>query len=84
LKPKKDSAAALGVWNKNIGGGAVGGSLDLLQQFVLPLPGPALKLFYAIALLLNYDPASLSDVCGDPSWDAFKKVSRFCWFSRLF
>jgi hypothetical protein len=75
LKPKKESAAILAVWNKTVGSGSLGPQLSSLQQFVLPLPGSALKLLFAIALLLNYDPVTLQDVGGDVTWDLYKKVN---------
>lgn len=75
IKPKTDTAAIVGAWNKAVGGGSIGPQLNSLQQYVLPLPSSALKLFNAVALLLNYDPATVQDVTGEITWELFKKVS---------
>ena len=74
IKPKTDTAAVLSAWSKVVGGGSLGGQLNTLEHYLLPLPSSALKLFYAIALFLNLDPVSVQDVTGELTWELFKKV----------
>lgn len=45
-----------------------------LTGYVLPPPAPVLNLFYALGCLLEYPPADLQNVCGDPDWAAIRKV----------
>lgn len=73
IKPKTDTAAVLNAWSKVVGGGSLGGQLNTLEHYLLPLPSSALKLFYAIALFLNLDPVSVQDVTGELTWELFKK-----------
>jgi hypothetical protein len=82
LKAKKDAAAVVSVWGRTIAAGNVGSQLKVLQNFVLPLPLPCLKLLYAVGLLINESPSNLQDVCGDPNWDVIKQV-RFYSISFL-
>ncbi len=74
-KAKAETAAVARVWSEQVGKSSLGVNLSFLTQFVLPLPLPALKLLYAIALFLNEEPASVQDVCGDPHWDSIRRVS---------
>jgi len=74
LKARTDAALALHTWSKVLANSPAGKQLSLLQQYLFPLPGPALKLLYVIALLINTPASSMQDVCGDISWDAMKSV----------
>lgn len=45
-----------------------------LKGYLLPPPAAVLNLFYAIGCLVEYTPADLQNVCGDPDWAAIRKV----------
>lgn len=73
-KAKSETAAVAAVWGEQVGKSQLGLNISLLNQFVLPLPLPALRLLYAMALFLNEDPATVEDVCGDPNWESIRKI----------
>lgn len=77
LKARNDAAAVAKVWSKHVSSGSIGSSISMFQNFVLPLSTSAVKLLYAIGLILNIDPIIIADKGGDASWEEIKKVSIF-------
>lgn len=73
IKAKKDAVTVLKVWNSKFGNGPISKGLLAMKQHVLPIPGPALKLLCAVGYLVNIPATSMLDVCGDPSWEVFRR-----------
>jgi len=68
LKPHKESAAVLDIWNSAFKNPDVVKAITALDGHLLPLTQPCANLFYAVGALCGLPQYELRDVCGDITW----------------
>jgi len=75
LKPSRETEAALKAWNVAIANPEFVSAVISLKGHVLPLPQPAVNLFFALSSFVQITPSWCKDMCGDASWDQIKEMA---------